>query len=204
MDFRFTALILLSMCSFVIAPLPNRSERAGVATVDSVLDRISSGLRNIQRSFAMNRTSPDIALRTVAELRVNLLRIRSLVDRGCFDDLETSLRVIENRLNLQRTAARTNFQDDPPAQTVSERQRRTRNDTGNDQRTVSRVNIDQGRLEHFMNIGLNVRYIARNSERLLGGKVHYNTLHRFIQRHNMVAPRHRFTQISNATLEIVI
>ena len=48
---------LLFLCSFVVicpfirAPLPNRDERSSVSTIETVLDRVNTALRGIQRSM---------------------------------------------------------------------------------------------------------------------------------------------------------
>ena len=53
---------LLFLCSFVVkcpfiqAPLPNRDERSSVSTIETVLDRLNTALRGIQRSM---RTQPS-------------------------------------------------------------------------------------------------------------------------------------------------
>ena len=44
---RIICLIYLTFARFAVAPLPNRVDRAAVATVDSVLERIGSGLQLI-------------------------------------------------------------------------------------------------------------------------------------------------------------
>ena len=44
------------ICPFIRAPLPNRDERSSVSTIETVLDRINTALRDIQRSI---RTQPS-------------------------------------------------------------------------------------------------------------------------------------------------
>ncbi len=66
------------------------------------------------------------------------------------------------------------------------------------------MTLIETKCNHFLNIGFSVRYVARNWERLLGGRVHYKTLHRFIRRNHIIPPSQRFTEITNNDLEIII
>ena len=62
-----------------------------------------------------------------------------------------------------------------------------------------RLNIDKGRLEKLLALGVSVREISRKN--LLGGKVHRNTLSNFMTFHGMVKPRERFSKIDDEELK---
>ena len=172
-----------------------------MATVDSVLQRISNGLRSIRRLLATeDRPNLESARRTEEDLRRNLIRIRNLVSNNDFENLQHALDVISdkiNEVNATRNHASSGEEDMPVV-----RLPRIRIATVG--RGRSFYDIDKNKLEHFLKIGFSVRCIARNSERLLGGRVHYNTLHRFIHRNIMIARSQRFTEINNHDLEIIV
>ena len=73
-------LMCLTYAHFAVAPLRNRVERAAVATVDSVLQRISNRLRSIRR-LLVTKYQPNLesARRTEEDLRRNLMRILSQI-----------------------------------------------------------------------------------------------------------------------------
>ena len=194
-------LICLTCASFAVAPLPNRVERAGVTTVDSVLQRISNGLRSIRRLW-VTEDGPilESAWRKEEFLRRNLIRVRNPVSNNDFDNLLKALDVISdkiNELNVKLNDASSAEQDIPVV-------RPPRIRIASVARRRSFYDIDRNKLEHFLKIGFSVRYIARNLERLLDGRVHYDTLHRFIHRNDMIAPRQRFTEIDDHDVEVVI
>ena len=74
---------LLFLCSFVVicpfirAPLPNRDERSSVSTIETVLDRVNTALRGIQRSM---RTQPsrDAMLDMQREIRAVLRNVERM------------------------------------------------------------------------------------------------------------------------------
>ena len=74
---------LLFLCSFVVicpfirAPLRNRDERSSVSTIQTVLDRVNTALRGIQRSM---RTQPssDAMLDMQREIRAVLRNVESM------------------------------------------------------------------------------------------------------------------------------
>ena len=66
-------LLVFVFFEVVVCPLPNRVERSSVATIDSVLQRVSNGLRGVQ----MTLSSPTLlslttAKRSLGELQRNL------------------------------------------------------------------------------------------------------------------------------------
>ena len=197
---RIICLIYLTLARFANAPLPNRVDRAAVATVDSVLQRIGSGLHSIRRLLVSeDQPSFETARRTEEDLRRNLIRVRNLVSNNEFEKLQYALDIIAEKINEY---ARLNYTRNNELDISAIRLPRIRNDTI--ARRGSFYDIDRNRFKHFLNIGFSVRYIARNSERLLGGRVHHNTLHLFIHRNNMIAPRQRFTEINDNDLKIAI
>eukprot|EP00794_Sanderia_malayensis_P007519 gene7521-8352_t len=124
------------------------------------------------------------------------MRIRNIASNGDFENLQNALVAITNRINELSDVQQGN---DGDRQNVVGRLPRLHVDADS-----GRLQIDRNKIERFLNMGLSVRYIARNSERLLGGRVHYNTIHRFIRRNNLVSPRQRFTEINDQNLfEIV-
>lgn len=194
-------LVCFIYARFASAPLQNRVDRAAVATVDSVLQRISNGLQSIRRLLVTeDRPSLETARRTEEDLQRNLIRVRNIVSNDVFENLQNALDLITNKIN-EITAKLNHASGDEQDMSIVWLPR-IRN--GTVARQGSFYDIDRNRLEHFLKIVFSVRYIARNLERLLGGRVHYNTLHRFIHRNNMLAPSRRFTEINNYDLEIVV
>ena len=74
---------LLFLCSFVViypfiqALLPNRDERSSVSTIETVLDRVNTALRGVQRSI---RTQPsrDAMLDMQREIRAVLRNVERM------------------------------------------------------------------------------------------------------------------------------
>ena len=58
------------------------------------------------------------------------------------------------------------------------------------------------RLQHLLDLGFSVREIARDG--LLGGVLHYNTIHNFIKREEMRTQRQRYTSLTDAELMPII
>ncbi len=202
MDFSVAVLLLLLFVSveIVVSPLPNRVERASVATIDSVLQRVSNGLRGMQMTLSVpNLISLTTARRSLGQLRRNLYRVESIVERNNeFLDLENQLNRISREIEARITALSVENQ----SEVFEEPQRLPRVlDTRNRRYGPPVMDINRDRLEHYLDIGLSVRYIARNSERLLGGSVHHNTIHRFMQRNSIVSHRNRFTTMADRDLE---
>ena len=72
----FCVVLWLHVLSFA-APLPNRDERSSVSTIETVLDRVNTALRGIQRSM---RTQPsrDAMLDMQREIRAVLRNVERM------------------------------------------------------------------------------------------------------------------------------
>ncbi len=206
MDFAkamLTWLIFFVNVYVTVAPLPNRAERAAVATIDSVLQRITSGLSSIRRFLRMpNRERLQAACRQEEDLHRNLYRVRNLVDINDFQHIELMLDTVKAKLNEISAGASNANGEEQNLQDANANMQQAHSHAIARRGTF--YDLDRNRLAHFLNIGFSVRYIARNAERLLGGSFHYNTLHRYISRHHLTAPRQRFTDISDDDLRAII
>ena len=69
--------VVLWLRPFIRAPLPNRDERSSVSTIETVLDRVNTALRGIQRSM---RTQPseDAMFDMHREIRVVLRNVERM------------------------------------------------------------------------------------------------------------------------------
>ena len=142
---RIICLIYLTFARFAVAPLPNRVDRAAVATVDSVLQRIGSGLQLIWRPLVSeDQPSWETGRRTEEDLRRNLIRVRNFVSNDDFEKLQYALDAIAEKIHeyARLNYARNNELDISPI-----RLPRIRNDTI--ARRGSFYDIDRSRLEHF-------------------------------------------------------
>eukprot|EP00794_Sanderia_malayensis_P004922 gene4922-5569_t len=149
---------------------------------------------------SQDRENLNSARRTTNELLQNLRRIRTLVEQAHFNRVETDLCTVSNQID----AAIMRINDANVVPAVTQRLPRTSLRGRNIFRGAPRYQINETKLEYFLSIGMSIRHIARNSEHLLGGVVHYNTLHRFITRNGMVPPRQRFIQMNEDELRHVI
>ena len=69
----------------------------------------------------------------------------------------------------------------------------TVNDRGLVNRGPRTCNISKEKLEKLLAIGFTVRQIARDG--LLGGKLHFNTIHRFIKKNHLKSPRQLYSTL---------
>ena len=155
----------------------------------------------------MTLSSPTLlslttARRSLGELQQNLYRVQSMVEGNDeFHILEEQLNRISRGIEARIGVLTTENPTDAPG----EPQRLHRVLVARNRRIGPPVvDINRERLEHYLDIGLSVRYIARNSERLLGGSVHHNTIHRFMIRNRIVSHRNRFTTMGDRDLEIIV
>ena len=65
-----------------------------------------------------------------------------------------------------------------------------------------RLDISKQHLEYLLSLGFTVSAIANNE--LLGGKLHRNTISKFMAAEGMTMPRQRFSQLSDAELNDVV
>ena len=100
-------LLVLVFLEAVVCPLPNRVERASVATIDTVLQRVSNGLRGVQ----MTLSSPTLlslttARRSLGELQRNLYRVQSIVEgNDKFHILEEQLNRISREIEARNKSS---------------------------------------------------------------------------------------------------
>ncbi len=113
---------ILFKCAF--APLPNRVERASIATVDTVLHRIRIGLQSVKRMLVWQECENfNSARRTTNELFQNLRRIQPLLDQAHFNRVETDLCTVSNQIDA--AIMRINNGNVVPVESVNQKLPRT-------------------------------------------------------------------------------
>ena len=201
-------------------PLPQRHERAGLATTDSVLHEFKKTLICIRERLKSSSLNLLPARNDLRDLLKNLDRLKSVLDANAFNNTRSAivavLDVVQNK--ILRNANSTNGGNDV-RRASAEGERDIGTATGGDQReeTVindcnggssnkgagktigSRFSIDKEVLLTLLNQGFNVNYIGQSG--LLGAKVHPNTVHNFMKRNGIPSVRRQFTEISDDELK---
>ena len=168
-----------------------REERSSIALVETVLEHIHNALQAIKRSLDDEQPTEEVIytseqyLRSITE---NLTRLKPVLNEEIYHTHEADVNLIRNKLDNLKSEILT-----APVTDNKIGRRENRGKKGNSFR-----NIDKDCLKELLSLGFSVRKIAKDD--LLGGELHYNTIHKFIQLNKIKTPRERYSLISDAEL----
>ena len=161
-------------------------------TIDDVLGYISATLDGIERvcfEEEINQQMIDDSKSTNTKLRTNVERIKEVIQHSVYNALVKRIEDITAKLeNLV-----------VPSGEAADTHSNIRRLPNNGKKGNSYCMIDKELLLHLSSLGFLIRRIER--EGLLGGKLHHNTIFRFMKRNNIPKKRSRYPETNNNALK---
>ena len=160
-----------------------------IASVTSAFNHINGAVEYISETVFSDDVSENNLLQNMQHLKVlleNLNRLKSVLSENLFEMVNTNISHIQKKI--------TELMDVSKTTGIPSISRKTCKKVGNPP-----CQIDKELLKTLLDQGFSVRRIAR--EGLLGGTLHYNTIHQYAKNNNIVSQRERFSTLSDDELK---
>ena len=168
-------ILIICLLSSTAVSVPPRQERAGIATVQTVVERISRVLQAFRRTLQTSPSQQQLGRMPVRlrQLSTNLGRARDYLDPQQFNQARDALNALQHSIDNSGTGNNSGFNTTSTTAPLMSRPLVNRPSPGRGRGRPARA-IDRERSEQLRILGFSISYTAR--EGLLGGTVHHNTL----------------------------